>query len=59
MLTIDRRVHIIRPFGRKCSNPNCPYNDNAYDQYRVNAFDGKCLNCIDDENQSIFEWRIK
>ncbi len=51
---MDRQVNFIRPLGRKCSNPFCPYNDNAYDQFRVEAYNGKCLNCIDDENQASY-----
>lgn len=44
----SQHVYILRPPGRQCANSHCPYNDNAYDQHRPEAYDGLCLNCIDD-----------
>jgi hypothetical protein len=46
-------VHQFRPPGIKCSNKNCPYNDNAYSNRNPPAWNGLCLNCIDDEQKSI------
>ena len=52
-----------------CTNPDCPYKQNAYDQnpnkWRNNQVNfnnppvenGLCLNCIDDKNIQEISWR--
>lgn len=50
-LDTSRFVHHVRPPGIKCSNSNCPYNDNQYSKQS-----GLCLNCLDDERRNLDEY---
>jgi hypothetical protein len=58
MLKLSKGMKIINIQSKKlkCSNPKCPYNLEPYSEHP--QWRGLCLNCLDDERQSIEQLEI-